>query len=292
MGGAVGPDAGRRDLDQRSRLATSTLPPFPDWVRAIHLVGPGGGQHWIEPDRGAITDPAQLRAALGPDVQVRYDDDWFDAALVSVGCLGIIYSVVLEVTDQYCISETQQITWAALRARLADGSVFARRTDRGLRGRRPRQHGRTDPDLLCDDPDTSAGHDLRHRGCASGFETGLAALCNDEDLLELLFSAAREAGRPEIIFPALAIVLPSIPAVVAVAAMFPPVLAALTVVGALVTTAAAVPLLLPLLKAAGPGTVGDVLGRCSTSTRLTAAVTSELTKTMQPVDRESTSPTR
>ena len=102
------------------------LPPFPDWVRAIHLVGPDGREHWIEPRDRPITDPAKLQAALGPDVQLHYDDDWFDAALVTVGGLGIIYSVVLQVTDQYCISETrEQITWAALRARLADGSVFA-----------------------------------------------------------------------------------------------------------------------------------------------------------------------
>ena len=238
------------------------LPPFPDWVRAIHLVGPDGREHWIEPRDRPITDPAKLQAALGPDVHLHYDDDWFDAALVTVGGLGIIYSVVLQVTDQYCISETrEQITWAALRARLADGSVFAGGHDAVYAAVDPGSMAAAEPDLLPDDPDTSAGHDLRSPRLPAGFETGLAALCDGEDLLELLFSAAREAGRPEIIFPALAIVLPSIPAVVAVAAMFPPVLAALTVVGALATTAAAVPLLLPLLKAAGPGTVGDVLGK-------------------------------
>ena len=39
-------------------------------------VGPGGTRHWIEPDQWRITDQAALRARLGPDVQIRYDDDW------------------------------------------------------------------------------------------------------------------------------------------------------------------------------------------------------------------------
>lgn len=37
--------------------------PLPEMVRAIHLVGPGGTQHWIEPTQG-ITDPARLQQAL------------------------------------------------------------------------------------------------------------------------------------------------------------------------------------------------------------------------------------
>src|SRR5262249_12618716 len=75
--------------------------PIPDKVRAIHLVGPDGMQHWIEPENMPITSQQPLADALGPDVTIHYDDDWFDTALVSVGALGIIYSVVFEVTPQY-----------------------------------------------------------------------------------------------------------------------------------------------------------------------------------------------
>jgi len=66
-------------------------------VQAIELVGPGGVQHRIEPDRWRITKEAELRATLGPDVQIHYVYDWFDAALVSMGSMGsmgIITSLV------------------------------------------------------------------------------------------------------------------------------------------------------------------------------------------------------
>ena len=93
--------------------------PIPNAVRSIQLVGPGGTQHWIEPDAWRITKEAPLRARLGPDVQVHYDDDWFDAVLVSVGSMGIITSVVLEVTDQYSLKKScEQRTWDWLKPRL------------------------------------------------------------------------------------------------------------------------------------------------------------------------------
>lgn len=122
------------------------LPPFPDSVRAIHLVGPDGMQHWIEPKDRPITDYVKLQAALGPNVQIHYDDEWFDAALVTVGGLGIIYAVVFEVTDQYMLAETcEEIPWTlpagtageppaspTLRAKLLDGSVFTDRMPDGV----------------------------------------------------------------------------------------------------------------------------------------------------------------
>jgi hypothetical protein len=43
-----------------------------------------------------------------------YDDSWFDSALVSLGCMGIVYAVVLRVRDQYnMIETTTQTTWRA-----------------------------------------------------------------------------------------------------------------------------------------------------------------------------------
>ncbi len=99
--------------------------PIPNAVRAIQLVGPGGARYWIEPDQWRITKEDELRRRLGPDVQIRYNDDWFDAVLVSVGSMGIITAVVLEVTDQYFLQRTlTAMPWSELRPRLADGSVF------------------------------------------------------------------------------------------------------------------------------------------------------------------------
>ena len=100
--------------------------PIPNAVRAIHLVGPGGTEHWIEPDAWRITKEPELRARLGPAVQIHYDDDWFDSVLVSVGSMGVITSVVLEVTDQHTLEKSSaRTTWTELRPQLASGRAFA-----------------------------------------------------------------------------------------------------------------------------------------------------------------------
>jgi hypothetical protein len=104
--------------------------PVPDMVRAVHLVGPGGIQHWIERSMG-ITDPVALRAAL-PAVNIHYDDQWFNAAIATVGTLGLVYSVIIEVESQYDISETITVSdWPSTRAMLMDPGTF-RFVDRGL----------------------------------------------------------------------------------------------------------------------------------------------------------------
>jgi hypothetical protein len=84
------------------------LPPLADSVLAIHLVGAGGTQFWIEPSKG-ITDPTLLRERVIPDVAAQnivYDDATFDACLVSLGCMGVIYAVVLRVRAPYDLEET------------------------------------------------------------------------------------------------------------------------------------------------------------------------------------------
>src|SRR5262249_35681336 len=86
------------------------LPPVPDWVRALHPVDSDVKQYWIEPADRPVTDPTRLPEALGPLVTIKYDNDWFDAALVSVGSLGIVYSVILEARDAYKMTATRTIT--------------------------------------------------------------------------------------------------------------------------------------------------------------------------------------
>ena len=99
--------------------------PVPEMLRAIHLVGPTGEQHWIEPAQG-ITDGARLQAALGPQVQIHYNDDWFQSVAVSVGTLGIIYSVVIETRPQHDIVQAIQLSsWQELRTQLANNTVFS-----------------------------------------------------------------------------------------------------------------------------------------------------------------------
>jgi len=88
------------------------LPPLADSVLALHLVGPGGDQYWVEPSEG-ITDPTLLRMEVAPEVaaeHVVYDDATFNACLVSLGCLGVVYAVVLGVRDAYDLVETTTTT--------------------------------------------------------------------------------------------------------------------------------------------------------------------------------------
>jgi len=98
-----------------------TLPPFPDMVRSLVLATTGtwngktirggnssGGVHYyrIEPTDG-ITDPAKYN---DPQIALIQDDDCFRAAICSMGCFGVIYSVVLEVMQMYWLSETRALT--------------------------------------------------------------------------------------------------------------------------------------------------------------------------------------
>jgi FAD/FMN-containing dehydrogenase len=101
--------------------------PVPDMVRAVHFVGPGGVQHWVEPTDG-ITDPIALQRLLGiGQTNIHYDDHWFNAVIASVGTLGIVYSVILEVTNQYDLVQTiAAATWAAVREQLANSAPFHR----------------------------------------------------------------------------------------------------------------------------------------------------------------------
>ena len=93
--------------------------PIPDMVRAIHLVGPGGVQHWIEPSAGITTAAAVASVLnLAPE-NVHHDDDWFKSVLVSMGSMGVIYSCIIEAVDQYdLVSTTEALDWSAMKDKL------------------------------------------------------------------------------------------------------------------------------------------------------------------------------
>jgi hypothetical protein len=87
------------------------IAPLADLVRAIHLVSTGGTQLWIERDE-PLTDRARLQRAL-PDVVPIYCSHLFDAVLVSVGRMGVLYAVVLEVVEQFTLEQRTAVsTWA------------------------------------------------------------------------------------------------------------------------------------------------------------------------------------
>jgi FAD/FMN-containing dehydrogenase len=96
-----------------------SMPPLADNVLALHVIGTGGVEYWIEPSRG-ITEQARLRRYVVPTIDrhnIIYDDATFDACLVSMGCLGVIYAVVLKVRQPYDLVETTiPTTWSAFKA--------------------------------------------------------------------------------------------------------------------------------------------------------------------------------
>ncbi len=137
-------------------VATSThgstvhLPPLADFVRAIHLIGPGGVHWWI--DRGDISrgrrealnrhyvDKLELHLrpeviydsmvprssipaslfARAPTIRFLGNDD-FEAALVSAGALGHVYAYVLETVDLHKMHQATYADgdWSTLRPALA-----------------------------------------------------------------------------------------------------------------------------------------------------------------------------
>lgn len=100
-----------------------SLPPFPDLIRSLQLVTTGGRVLQIEPADG-ITDAAKFAARHGNDMTLVQDDDHFWAAVVSLGCMGVIYSMTMAVMPAYLLSERRVVTsWASVKQRLAAGML-------------------------------------------------------------------------------------------------------------------------------------------------------------------------
>lgn len=101
-----------------------SLRPIADTVKAIHLVGAGGQQWWIEPETNPISskstiDRAKAQGILDPAIRVVYNDSWFNAVLVSMGCAGVIYSVIVECRPAFRLrSTTTSENWAQAQNRI------------------------------------------------------------------------------------------------------------------------------------------------------------------------------
>jgi hypothetical protein len=126
-------------------ISTSThgsgisLGPFPDMVRSIVLATNGkyNGTTYgsgvpvgnvylyrIEPTKG-ITNAATYNH---PNILLIQDDDCFNAVTTSMGCMGVIYSLVLEVSQNYWLAETRVMSnWHDVKKSLTttDGSIPA-----------------------------------------------------------------------------------------------------------------------------------------------------------------------
>lgn len=88
------------------------FPPIAEQIVSLQIVDSEGKMWQLEPSAG-ITDEARFPGFLEEDpsipVELRKDDDWFYAALVSMGCFGIVYAVVVKAVDQFWIREQRSI---------------------------------------------------------------------------------------------------------------------------------------------------------------------------------------
>lgn len=110
-------------------ISTSThgsglaLGPLCDFVRSLDLVASGGRVHRIEPHAG-LTD-RQAYESRHPDRTLVQDDHCFDAALVGMGCLGVIYAVMLEVEPRYALTEVRTLSsWEKVKEELGTKDVL------------------------------------------------------------------------------------------------------------------------------------------------------------------------
>ena len=100
--------------------------PLCEFIKSIEIVGDGGKLFRVEPSvasNQSLTDPVAWEQAH-PDrarFELIQDDRWFNAVIVGMGCLGIIYAVVLEVREAFLLKETRTLaTWNAAQAALLD----------------------------------------------------------------------------------------------------------------------------------------------------------------------------
>jgi FAD/FMN-containing dehydrogenase len=97
------------------------FPPLAQFVTSLTTVVANGRTVRIEPHDG-ITDPARW-AARHPDIELVQDDDWFNAAQVGIGCMGVVYAVILRVQPRYWMIEQRSVTtWRELKPQLQDGA--------------------------------------------------------------------------------------------------------------------------------------------------------------------------
>ena len=89
IGGAALTGSHGSQIDQR---------PIPDQIRGVHLIGRGGESLWIEAaSRPLVTDGWAQKEGM----KLVRDDDLLDAAVVSVGCFGLVHAVALETVDGF-----------------------------------------------------------------------------------------------------------------------------------------------------------------------------------------------
>ncbi len=90
-----------------------------DAVRSLLLVTESGEKLRIEPKLGAITDPERHAERHGHEAMLVQDDDLFYSAVVAMGCMGVVYSYILEVRERFLLAEHRELVkWTVLKEKL------------------------------------------------------------------------------------------------------------------------------------------------------------------------------
>jgi len=93
------------------------------FVRSIVVAASEGKVYRIEPANG-ITDADKFRSKHS-GVELRQDDDWFKSVVISLGCMGVVYSVTVQVREKYWLRETRTLSqWEHVKADLLKGDVL------------------------------------------------------------------------------------------------------------------------------------------------------------------------
>jgi L-gulono-1,4-lactone dehydrogenase len=97
--------------------------PLSDFVRSLDVVAGDGSVHRIERGDGP-TEPGAYRTRH-PERTLVQDDHWFNAVVVGMGCMGVVYSVILEVEPSYWLKEVRTLsTWEQVKQDLRAGTVL------------------------------------------------------------------------------------------------------------------------------------------------------------------------
>jgi hypothetical protein len=93
------------------------------FVRSIVVVASEGKVYRIERADG-MTDPEKFKSKHS-DIELRQDDDWFKSVVIGLGCMGVVYSVTIEVREKHWLRETRTVSkWAQVKADLLKGDVL------------------------------------------------------------------------------------------------------------------------------------------------------------------------
>lgn len=97
--------------------------PLSEMIQAIEIVGSHGKLYRIESSEG-ISNPNLYRQKY-PNFTLIQDDDYFEAAKVSLGCIGVIYAVIIRVRSFYYLKETRTLkSWSKIKTDLISGDIL------------------------------------------------------------------------------------------------------------------------------------------------------------------------